>query len=163
VEIPPRESGSARTLAHGAFLLGHNHRIGWPALTVDVPAASLWIEIGKNESVTNLDSEFEVDTDYLKEIVRLYHSVAIFHFHPAGFYSRIRRHEPYPIDFPAGSIEHDRLQPVGFALPSPDDVVSPIELSRMLTADNPAAHISYAVVSPYGIIAYGLTAVGLKR
>lgn len=32
LEIDP---ASARTLAHGAFLLGHNHRIGWPALTVD--------------------------------------------------------------------------------------------------------------------------------
>lgn len=141
------------------FLVGHtDFEEEWAF----VPSASLWIEIGKNESVTKLDSEVEVDTDYLKQIVSLYHTVAIFHFHPAGFYRRILQHEPFSIDFPVRSIERSRLQPVGFALPSPDDVVSSIELSRLLSANDHAARISYSVVSPYGVVTYGLTTAGLN-
>lgn len=127
-----------------------------------VPSVHLWIEIGRNESATELDSEVEIDTDYLKAIVRLYHSVEIFHFHPAGYYRRIWQHEPYPVSSLAGDIGRDRLQPVGFALPSPDDVVSSIELSRLLLVDDPAARVSYSVVSPHGIVSYGLTDQGLK-
>lgn len=127
-----------------------------------VPSANVWIEIGRKESVTEIDSEVAVDTDYLKQIVSLYHSVAIVHFHPAGFYRRIWQQEPYPIGFPVGLIAQSRLQPIGFALPSPDDVVSSIELSRELLVNDPAARISYAVVSPYGVVTYGLTTAGLK-
>jgi hypothetical protein len=36
-----------------------------------VPSIGLWIEVGRNESVTELDSEVQIDTDYLKEIVSL--------------------------------------------------------------------------------------------
>jgi hypothetical protein len=127
-----------------------------------VPSIGLWIKVGRNESVTELDSEVQIDIDYLKEIVSLYHSVAIVHFHPAGFYRRIWQREPYSVGFPAAVIDGDRLQPIGFALPSPNDVISSIELSRMFSAQDPSAHITYAVVSPHGVVTYGPTAPGLK-
>lgn len=140
-------------------LVGHtNFEEQW----VFVPAIDLWIEIGTNESASELDSQVEVDVEYLKEIVGLYHVVQIFHFHPADFYTRSWRHEPFPIDFPANAIRSSDVQPVGFALPSPTDVVSSIELSRLLFAQDPQSRLVYSVVSPHGVVTYGPTAPGLK-
>lgn len=127
-----------------------------------VPAINLWIEIGINESASELDSQVEIDIDYLKQIVGLYHAVQIFHFHPASFYRRAWQHEPYPIEFPAGAIDVGNMQPVGYALPSPTDVVSSIELSEMLFAEDPRASISYSVVSPHGLVSYGPTRPGIR-
>jgi hypothetical protein len=127
-----------------------------------VPAINLWIEIGTNESASELDSQVEVDTDYLKQIVALYHAVEIVHFHPAGYYRRVWQHESYRIEFSADALESGDLQPIGFALPSPTDVVSSIDLSRMLLAHDPAASITYSVVSPHGVVTYGPTAPGLR-
>lgn len=127
-----------------------------------VPSMGLWIEIGRNESVSELDSEVELDVDYLSEIVSLYRSVTVFHFHPAGFYRRVWQSELYPSDFPARAIDRGKLQPVGFALPSPNDVISSIELSRLLWAKDPAARVTYSVVSPHGVVTYGPTGPGLK-
>lgn len=127
-----------------------------------VPAINLWIEIGKNESVSELDSEVEVDTGFLSEIVALYHSVEIYHFHPAGFYRRIWQGAAYPVDAAVAAIDPSQLQPVGFALPSPNDVVSSIDLAKMLSDIDPSASITYAVVSPHGVVTYGPTASGLR-
>jgi hypothetical protein len=140
-------------------LLGHtNFEEQW----VFVPAIDLWIEIGTNESVSELDSQVEIDTDYLGQIVSLYHEVQIFHFHPAGFYERVWQHEPHPVGFSADALESGDMQPVGFALPSPNDVVASIELSKMLLAKDPLARITYAVVSPHGVVTYGPTVHGLR-
>lgn len=140
-------------------LVGHtNFEEQW----VFVPAIDLWIEIGTNESVSELDSQVEVDTDYLAQIVGLYHEVQIFHFHPAGFYKRIWKHEPHPVGFSADALGSGDIQPVGFALPSPSDIVGSIELSRMLLARDPLARVTYAVVSPHGVVTYGPTEQGLR-
>lgn len=139
-------------------LVGHtNFEEQW----VFVPAIDLWIEIGKNESASELDSQVEVDVDYLKGIVSLYQEIQIVHFHPAGFYTRVWQHEPYPIAFPADAVDSGSVQPIGYALPSPTDVVSSIELSRMLFVEHPQASITHAVVSPHGLVTYGLTGPGL--
>ncbi len=106
---------------------------------VFVPAINLWIEIGTNESASELDSQVEIDTDYLGQIVGRYHAVEIVHFHPAGYYRRVWQNASYPIEFPADALESGDLQPVGFALPSPKDIVSSIELSRMLLGARPGS------------------------
>jgi hypothetical protein len=127
-----------------------------------VPAIDLWIEIGINESASELDSQVEVDIDYLKEIVGLYRDVRIVHFHPASFYAQVWQREPYRVEFPADAVGNGSVQPIGFALPSPTDVVSSIELSNMLFAEDPQNSISYSVVSPHGLVTYGLTTRGLR-
>lgn len=126
---------------------------------VFIPSAALWIEIGRNEFATELDSQVEIDTDYLTEIVRLFHIVNIVHFHPAGYYWPEGAH---PVQFPVSALGAEELQPVGFALPSPDDVVSSIELSRLLQSADPDARITYSVVSPHGVVTYGPTEPGLR-
>lgn len=126
-----------------------------------VPSIEMWIEIGRNESVTELDSEVETDTEFLEKIVHLYHSVTIFHFHPAGFFRRAWKGEPYPLAHPAEALAGEQSRPIGFALPSPNDTVGSIELSRLLSASDPESRITYAVVSPYGVVTYGPTVSGL--
>jgi hypothetical protein len=153
----PADKGAG--VAQILTLVGHtNFEEQW----VFVPSIDLWIEIGKNESVSELDSEVELDTGYLTQIVGLYHDVEIYHFHPAGFYDRVWQEDLYPADFPANALDPGSLQPVGLALPSPNDVVSSIELSRMLYAKDPTARITYAVVSPHGVVTYGPTAAGIQ-
>jgi hypothetical protein len=127
-----------------------------------VPALDLWIEVGTNETASELDSDVVLDVDYLCRFVGLYGDVRIFHFHPADYYTRVWQREPYPADFRAGALGSASLQPIGFALPSPTDVVSSIELSRLMSAEHPGASITYAVVSPNGVVTYGPTASGLE-
>jgi hypothetical protein len=127
-----------------------------------IPAIDLWIEVGKNESASELDSQVEVDTDYLDRIVELYRTVQLFHFHPAAFYQRAWQHEPYDIDFPAAMLDSGKLGPIGYALPSPTDIVSSIELSRQLFTGHPDASFTFAVVSPHGLVTYGPTASGIR-
>ena len=153
-------AGKGAGVAQIRTLVGHtNFEDQW----VFVPSIDLWIEIGKNESVSELDSEVELDTDYLSQIVSLYHDVEIYHFHPAGFYGRVWQQGLFPAEFPADALDIGSLQPVGLALPSPNDVVSSIELSRMLYANDPTANISYAVVSPHGVVTYRPTTAGIQR
>ena len=78
------------------------------------------------------------------------------------FYRRIWYVAPYPADYPAAAIAGGNVQPIGFALPSPTDVLSSLELSQMLLALDPASDVTYSVVSPYGLVTYGATAAGLK-
>ena len=71
-------------------------------------------------------------------------------------------HQLLSVEFPADSIAADDMQPIGFALPSPTDVISSIQLSEMLFAQDPDASIRYSVVSPHGLVTYGPTALGLQ-
>lgn len=155
--VPANElSGVAQILT----LAGHtNFEEQWAY----VPALSLWIEIGKNESASERDSQVEVDVDYLKKIVGLYGEVHIVHFHPASFYAKGSwEHQVLPVEFPADTIALADTQPIGFALPSPTDVVSSIQLSEMLFAQDPNAGIKFSVVSPHGLVTYGATDAGLQ-
>jgi hypothetical protein len=122
-----------------------------------VPAKGLWIEIGHNEMTSELDSEVETDVDYLKSIVRLYHEVRIFHFHPASYYARV-----LPIGLSVAGIRPEDVESIGYALPSPTDIVTSLRLTELLYAADPLANISYSVISPHGVVAYGMTSSGFK-
>lgn len=122
-----------------------------------VPARNLWIEIGRNESATALDSEVETDVEFLTSIVRRYHEVRIFHFHPASYYGRV-----LPVGTPAARAAADEIESIGYALPSPTDVISSLKLTEILHDADPLASIGYAVISPHGVVSYGMTAPGFK-
>ncbi len=121
-----------------------------------LPALGLWIEIGHNERTTEADAEVEIDLPYLRAIVARYPDVHLVHFHPASFYPVV-----LPASAPAAAIADD-VAAIGYALPSPTDVASSIRLMEVLRADNPAVRVELSVVSPHGVVTYGVTEPGLR-
>ena len=153
--VPANQSAGVDQIK--ALTAGSNFEEQWAF----VPAINLWIEIGGNESVSELDSSVETDVAYLKEIVRLYDVVQIFHFHPAEFYLRVW--DDTLTSEVSAEATGDEPGPIGFALPSPTDVMSSIQLSEAILADYPHASITHSVVSPHGLMTYGATVLGLDR
>jgi hypothetical protein len=129
-----------------------------------VPAVGLWIEIGRNESGSEADPQVETDVEYLRAIVGLFGAVHLIHLHPASVYAGGAWDERlFPVRYPAAAIAPDDLRPIGYALPSPDDVRSSIELSEIVGHDNPQENIRHSVVGPHGIVSYGPTAAGRAK
>lgn len=129
-----------------------------------VPTIGLWVEIGKYESGTEADPQVETDMEYLRKLVGLFGTVHLVHLHPANVYIDGDWEERlFPVGFPAANLRTSDLRPIGYALPSPDDIWSSIVLSETIHNEFPEANIRHSVVSLHGMVSYGPTASGLAK
>lgn len=129
-----------------------------------IPAANLWIEIGKNEVSTGADSTVELDFEYLKSIAGVYDEIHILHFHPSSYYNQgIWAGSQFDVNFPAKDLQGDEVIPIGLALPSSADVASTVQMVELLSDAHPKTKLKFTVVSPHGQVSYGPTKIGKQK
>lgn len=129
-----------------------------------VPALGFWIEVGHSEAGTEADPQVQTDAAYLRTLVGLLRAVHLVHLHPASAYVQGDWEERlFPTQYPAGDLKASDLRLIGYALPSPDDVWSSIDLNQAIHREFPAAQVRHSVVSPHGIVSYGPTEQGLAK
>lgn len=128
-----------------------------------VPAAGLWIEVGRNELADNRTSEVELDLDFLAAIATLHDDVMLVHFHPAQFYREHGWDRVRPATARVAGWSAEEMKPIALSLPSTDDVMASITANAAIAQAAPGARLRHMVVTPHGTVTYGLTDRGLKR
>jgi hypothetical protein len=129
-----------------------------------IPAANLWIEIGRNEVATGKDSSVELDLDFLTRLAAVYDEIHILHFHPASYYKQGRWADThFDINYPARRLRREEILPIGLALPSSADVASSVQLVELLSEENLQTSLHFTVVSPHGQVSYGPTEIGVQN
>lgn len=106
-----------------------------------LPDRQVWIEIGIDEA----GPQVQTDVDYLRQVLASSARVHLYHFHPARYF------------------EPGLNATIALALPSPADVESSVKIAKLQQALNPQSEVRNYVVSPYGVVEYGPTPLGISR
>lgn len=124
-----------------------------------------WHEIGRDEKSEADRSYLQVDMGYLAELMARNTEVQLVHFHPLRYFECAARAD-CPKKAPAGRAASAKrwLMDLVFSMPSPSDVHFMMNLtSRFARLHQGAGKIAHKVVTPYGVVDYGLTEQGLAR
>lgn len=168
--LKPNQSNDGRTVVqadHSTGLIQIDALLGqtnYEEQWAFVPAANLWIEIGRNEVATGSDSSVELDFDFLTSIAGVYDEIHILHFHPASYSNQGRWANAYfNVNYPANQLQGAEVIPIGLALPSAADVASSVQLVELLSETHPETKLQFTVVSSHGQVNYGPTDAGVHE
>ncbi len=130
-----------------------------------LPQQCQWHEIGREEKSEATRSVVRVDMDYLAGLMAANADIHLFHFHPARYFECAARAD-CPRRARAGRAVPDKrwITDLVYSMPSPSDVLFMMKVtSRFHRSHHPHGAIVHKVVTPYGVVDYGLTAEGLAR
>lgn len=125
-----------------------------------------WHEIGREETSGADSARLRVDMEYLKTIMAANTELHIYHFHPLQYFECASRADCSGATAPVETASFDRrwISDLVFSLPSPSDVHFMMDLTaRFHETYQPGGTIKHKVVTPYGVVSYGLTDEGLAR
>jgi hypothetical protein len=120
-----------------------------------VPRGCQWHEIGREEKSGNDRATLRVDMAYLETLMAGNDALHVYHIHPLRYFAcasaRCARGERWITD-------------LVFSMPSASDVHFMMDVtSRFYRKRGAAGTIRHRVVTPYGVVDYGLTASGLAK
>jgi hypothetical protein len=125
-----------------------------------------WHEIGRDERATSDDATLRIDMAYLEELMAENAEIHLVHFHPLGYFE-CAAHASCPRRKKAGrSGTFDRrwISDLVFSMPSPSDIHFMMDTtSRFYRRHQARGTIRHKVVTPYGVVDYGLTEQGLAK
>jgi hypothetical protein len=129
-----------------------------------LPDHALWVEIGENERDLGDSAEVEIDSAYLTLLIAAFGGVHIYHFHPRHLFAVGAAADAVnPLSTLATSLAPGALGMIAHALAGPTDVATSVQIAALSTRIAPQARVQHFVLSPYGVVSYGLTTQGLRR
>jgi hypothetical protein len=125
-----------------------------------------WHEIGREERSGGDSASLRVDMEYLERLLAENAEIHIYHFHPLRYFE-CSRSADCPRRAPAGrggTVDRRWISDLVFSMPSPNDVHFMMEAtSRFRGKRAGGGTIRHRVVTPYGVVDYGLTDSGLAK
>jgi hypothetical protein len=131
-----------------------------------LPHECQWHEIGREEKSEATRSVLRVDMDYLTGLMAAHADIHLFHFHPARYFECGARSDCPKRARPGRATVPDKrwITDLVYSMPSPSDVLFMMNVtSRFHRIHQPHGSIRHKVVTPYGVVDYGLTEKGLAR
>jgi hypothetical protein len=131
-----------------------------------LPHECQWHEIGREEISEAAKSYLRVDMDYLTALMVAHADIHLVHFHPARYFECATRPDCPKRARAARAAMPDKrwINDLVYSMPSPSDVLFMMNVtSRFYRSHHPHGTIAHKVVTPYGVVDYGLTAAGLAR
>jgi hypothetical protein len=131
-----------------------------------LPRECQWHEIGREEKSEAARSVLRVDMDYLAGLMAANADIHLVHFHPARYFECAARADcPKRARSSRAAIPDKRwITDLVYSMPSPSDVLFMMNVtSRFYRSHHAHGTILHKVVTPYGVVDYGLTAQGLAR
>jgi hypothetical protein len=131
-----------------------------------LPHECQWHEIGREEKSEDAKSYLRVDMDYLAGLMAAHADIHLVHFHPARYFECATRPDCPKRARAARAAMPDKrwISDLVYSMPSPSDVLFMMNVtSRFHRNHHPHGTIAHKVVTPYGVVDYGLTAAGLAR
>lgn len=120
-----------------------------------LPGGCQWHEIGREEKSGDDRATLRVDMAYLETLMAENDEVRVYHFHPLKYF------ECASASCPRGG---RWVTDLVFSMPSASDVHFMMEVtSRFYRKRRDGGTIGHRVVTPYGVVDYGLTARGLAK
>jgi hypothetical protein len=125
-----------------------------------------WHEIGREEKSERDTAYLRVDMAYLEALMAENTEIHVYHFHPLRYFE-CAAHAGCPQGAAAGqtgSIDRRWVTDLVFSMPSPSDVHFMMDVtSRFFRRHQARGAIKHKVVTPYGVVDYGLTDKGLAK
>ena len=130
--------------------------------------AGRWVEIGGEIRSESELSSVGVDWTYLSKLIERFGDIDVYHFHPLSYFERCGCEQgckefalPMSVmDLSASGL----INNLKFAMPSPGDIHFMMEpLWRFERAHPVFGSMRHRLVSPYGVVEYGLTTSGKAR
>lgn len=125
-----------------------------------------WHEIGRDEKSESDSAYLRVDMAYLEELMAENTEIHLYHFHPLKYFECAA--DAYcPQEVAAGQtgpFDQRWITDLVFSMPSPSDVHFMMDVtSRFHRRHQGRGTIKHKVVTPYGVVDYGLTDKGLAK
>lgn len=130
--------------------------------------AGCWVEIGGEVRSESELSSVKVDWSYLWKLVDRFSDIGIYHFHPLSYFEGCATEQSCN-DFTVplsvkGVSAHGLINNLRFSMPSPADIHFMMETSWRFEHAHPrSGAMRHRLVSPYGLVEYGLTRSGKAR
>ncbi|MBM3356829.1 MAG: hypothetical protein FJY54_03780 [Betaproteobacteria bacterium] len=125
-----------------------------------------WHEIGREEKAGIESAHVRVDMAYLEDLIAANTEIHLVHYHPLRYFE-CAAHPRCPRVAPARrsrSIDQRWITDVVFSMPSVSDVHFMMDVtSRFHRRHRGRGTIKHTVVTPYGVVDYGLTDPGLAK
>ena len=125
-----------------------------------------WHEIGREEKSEADTAYLRVDMGYLESLMAENAEVHLYHFHPLRYFD-CAAHAHCPQEAPdgrTGSFDPRWITDLVFSMPSPSDIHFMMDVtSRFFRRNHGHGTIRHKVVTPYGVVDYGLTEKGLAK
>jgi hypothetical protein len=122
-----------------------------------------WHEIGREEKSESHRSTVRVDLGYLLDLLAENTEIHLVHFHPLRYFE-CAAHAGCPKQARAGSFDQRWIADLVFSMPSPSDVHFMMDVtSRFHRRHRGGGTIRHRVVTPHGVVDYGLTGAGLAK
>jgi hypothetical protein len=125
-----------------------------------------WHEIGREEKSESDSANMRVDRSYLAGLMAENTEIHLYHFHPLRYFE-CAGHANCPQEAAAGqtgSFDQRWITDLVFSMPSPSDVHFMMDVtSRFHRRHQGRGTIKHKVVTPYGVVDYGLTDSGLAK
>ena len=130
-----------------------------------LPHECQWHEIGREEKSEAAKSYLRVDMDYLAGLMAANADIHLVHFHPARYFECAARADcPKRARAGQAALPDKRwITDLVYSMPSPSDVLFMMNVTSSFHRNHPHGTILHKVVTPYGVVDYGLTAEGLAR
>lgn len=125
-----------------------------------------WHEIGRQEEAGRDGAYVRVDMAYLEGLVTNNAEIRLVHFHPLRFFDCAADpscpKEAVPEQ--SGLVDKRWITDLLFSMPSPSDVHFMMDVSsRFHKHHRGRGRIAHKVITPYGVVDYGLTGEGLAK
>jgi hypothetical protein len=125
-----------------------------------------WHEIGREEKSDRDSARLRVDMEYLRTLMEANVELHVYHFHPLKYFECASRADCPGATAPVKTGAFDRrwISDLVFSMPSPSDVHFMMDVTaRFHRRYQRMGTIKHNVVTPYGVVTYGLTDDGLAR
>jgi hypothetical protein len=124
-----------------------------------------WHEIGREEKSERDSAHMRVDRAYLEELMAKNTEIHLYHVHPRRYFE-CAGHTGCRQDAAAGevgSFDARWITDLVFSMPSPSDVHFMMDVTSRFYRHQGRGTIKHKVVTPYGVVDYGLTDQGLAK
>jgi len=125
-----------------------------------------WHELGREETSEKDSAKLRVDLAYLGKLMATNAALHIYHFHPLKYFECASDPDCPRTGAPAepGSFDRRWIADLVYSMPSASDVYFMMHTTlHFYQRYQHAGMIKYEVVTPYGVVDYGLTASGLAK
>lgn len=125
-----------------------------------------WHEIGRDEKSEGDSATLRVDMAYLERLMAANTEIHLYHFHPLKYFECAANAGCPRVAAPGQAESFDRrwITDLVFSMPSPSDVHFMMDAtSRFHRRHRGRGTIRHKVVTPYGVVDYGLTDEGFAK
>lgn len=137
-------------------------------LWIFLPETCSWIEIGRHVTSGPDEATIRVDRTYLAKAMVNHKELHLYHFHPLSYFEKCKNKtkcDQFSLPIAAGQIsEQGIISNLRYSMPSAEDVYFMMDVSWEFDQRRGGdGRIVNRVVTPYGVLSYGLTHAGEKK